>query len=75
YIGETGALGWIWPLDSTAVRPDVAWRYRGAGATLYVPSSDDLWGIHAADGSERWHLTYDFRSEFNALLAIVAANL
>lgn len=74
YSGETGTLDWVWPSGSAAVRPDVAWRYRGAGATLYVPSIDDLWSINAADGSERWHLPYDFRSGFNALLAIATEN-
>jgi outer membrane protein assembly factor BamB len=73
YLGETGALGWVWSSGSATMRPDVAWRYRGAGATLYVPSIDDLWGINAADGSEHWHLTYDFRSGYNALLAIATA--
>lgn len=74
YSGETGALGWVWPSGSTALQPNVAWRYRGAGVSLYVPSIDELWGIDAADGSERWHLTYDFRSGFNALLAVATAS-
>ncbi|HET9110868.1 MAG TPA: PQQ-binding-like beta-propeller repeat protein [Ktedonobacterales bacterium] len=76
YEGETGALRWVWSpaADSGAVQVDVSWRYRGAGATLYVPSRDVLWGIHAADGRERWHLSYDFRSGFNALLAVSMTN-
>lgn len=76
YEGETSALRWVWPgpAISAAVQGEVSWRYCGAGATLYVPARDDLWGILAADGSERWHLTYDFRSGFNALLAIAITN-
>jgi outer membrane protein assembly factor BamB len=74
--GETGARRWVWPAAaaSASVHVDVGWRYRGAGATLYVPSRDDLWGIQAADGHERWHLSYDFRSGFNALLAVAMAS-
>lgn len=78
YVGETGAPGWVWPghaaAASTAVPVEVSWRYRGAGTTLYVPSRDVLWAINAVDGSERWHLSYDFRSGFNALLAVAMAN-
>ena len=76
YEGETGALRWVWPrpAGSAAVQGEVSWRYRGAGTTLYVPARDDLWGIQAADGSERWHLSYDFRSGFNTLLAVAMTN-
>lgn len=75
YEVETGTQRWVWPAAaaSAAVQIDVSWRYRGAGSTLYVPSRDVLWAINAADGRERWHLTYDFRSGFNALLAAALA--
>jgi hypothetical protein len=64
---------WVWSPDTDRVQTDVTWRYRGAGTTLYVPSRDDLWGIQATDGSERWHLTYDLRG-FQALLAVAPAH-
>lgn len=76
--GETGALRWTWPTAAPAasevVRSNISWRFRGAGDTLYIPSLDDIWAIQARDGSERWHLGYDFRSGRNALLAVAIAS-
>lgn len=69
----TGALRWVWSPERDGVQADVTWRYRGAGSILYVPSSDDLWGIQVADGGERWHLPYDFDG-FKALLAVTPAH-
>lgn len=71
-VGETGALRWSWPADSSILRPDVAWRFRGKGTTLYVPSIDGLWSIRASDGMQLWRLAYTFG--FDALLAVEATN-
>jgi len=71
---ETRALRWVWPTGSTSLPSDVAWRFRGAGSSLYVPSRDDFWGIQAADGSERWHVPYELRSGFKAFLAVASAD-
>ena len=71
--GETGTLRWSWPAESTTVRPDIAWRFRGAGDTLYIPSLDGLWGMRASDGTQLWHLAYP--PGFDALLAIAASNV
>jgi len=71
--GETGTLRWSWPAESTTVRPDIAWRFRGAGDTLYIPSLDGLWGVRASDGTQLWHLAYP--PGFDALLAIAASNV
>jgi outer membrane protein assembly factor BamB len=70
--GETGALRWSWPAESTTVRPDIAWRFCGAGDTLYIPSLDGLWGVRASDGTQLWHLPYP--PGFDALLAIAASD-
>ena len=70
--GTLGALQWRWPLESGALKLDISWRFRGAGDTLYVPSPDRLWGVHALDGTQRWHLPYTWG--FDAFLAVAAAD-
>ncbi len=70
---ETGTLRWSWPVDRSSLRPDIAWRFRGAGNTLYIPSLDGVWGVRASDGTELWHLAYP--PGFDALLAIAASDV
>ncbi len=55
YAETTGALHWTWATDPTLLNLNDAWRFRGAGETLYVPSSDHIWGLRATDGQELWH--------------------
>jgi len=54
------------------VRPDYAWRFRGAGDTLYIPSLDGVWGVRASDGAQLWHLAYPLG--FDALLAVAESD-
>ncbi len=52
---STGVLRWSWPGDPSILGFNDAWRFRGAGDTLYVPSGDHIWGLRATDGQELWH--------------------
>ncbi|HEV8191557.1 MAG TPA: PQQ-binding-like beta-propeller repeat protein [Ktedonobacterales bacterium] len=69
----TGALRWLWPGDSTILNFDDAWRFRGAGDTLYIPSRDHIWGLRAADGQELWQR--EFPRTPTAFLAVTEAGV
>jgi outer membrane protein assembly factor BamB len=69
----TGEARWAWPEDPTILRFDDAWRFCGAGDTLYVPSANHLWGVRAADGAQLWHR--ELPTNFGAFLAIAGAEV
>ncbi len=66
----TGALQWTWPENPTRLRFDEAWRFRGAGDTLYIPSADHMWVVRASDGAQLWDR--ELPTSFGAFLAIAA---
>lgn len=72
-VEATGELRWTWPGDRTILRFDDAWRFCGAGDTLYIPSANHMWGIRASDGNQLWHR--ELPTNFGAFLAIAGADV